>query len=154
MNYQVPQTRIFQAFGESTAVRTSSLAPCILAPFYDVHENVKFGSYAAAAVSFPYIGMSGDDTISDSDISDGVFTTTLKNAQVQGYRPITYQSSSDSSAGYLGADGKSFRTGIVVANGGGFAVPAGFPALQVGDTVVQKAQNGTVKATFASLLDW
>lgn len=145
MSYQVPQTRIFTQYEESTAVSVSSLAACIVAPYYDVHDKITFGSYESAAVSFPYIGLSGDDRITSADIADGVFKTTISNAQVQGYKPITY-STTEGNAGYIGADNKSLTCGIVVANGGGFSVPAGFPALKVGDTVVQKASGGSTKA--------
>lgn len=145
MNYQLPQTRIFQTFGESSTVRTSSLAPCIVAPFYDVHEDTYYGVFESEAAQYPYIGMSGDDTIMDSDITDGVFKLTLKNAQVQGYSPLTY-STTAGTAGYLASDRKSLYTGMVVATGGGFPVPAGFPALRVGDTVVHRASGGTVKS--------
>lgn len=145
MSYQVPQTRIFTQFEESTAVSVSSLAACIVAPYYDVHDKIDFGSYESTATSFPYIGLSGDDRITSADIADGVFKTTISNAQVQGYKPITY-STTEGNAGYIGADNKSLTCGIVVANGGGFSVPAGFPALKVGDTVVQRASGGSTKA--------
>lgn len=148
MNYQQPQLRIFQTFGESVAVQVSSLAPCIVAPFYDVHEDAYSGTFNAAdaAVSapvYPYIGMSGDDMILDKDIADGVFHVILKNAQVQAYKPLAY-SSSAGTAGCVGSDLKSIFTGMVVASGGSYAVPAGFPSLSVGDTVVFKDSNGDV----------
>lgn len=145
MNYQLPQTRIFQTFGESSTVRTSSLAPCIVAPFYDVHEDTYYGPFESVAAQYPYIGMSGDDLIMDSDIENGVFSLTLKNAQAQGYKALTY-STSPGTAGYLAADKKSLYTGMVVAEGGGFPVPAGFPALKVGDTVVHRSSGGAVKS--------
>lgn len=145
MSYQVPQTRIFTQFEESTAISTSSLAACIVAPYYDVHDSIDFGSYTAGSqTTYPYIGLSGDDRITDADLQDNVFKAVIHDAQVQGYQPITY-SATEGNAGYVGADNKSLTCGIVVANGGGFSVPAGFPALKVGDTVVHKASGGSVK---------
>ena len=141
MNYQQPQLRIFQTFGESTTARVSSLAPCIVAPFYDVHADQYAGAYDAEAATFPYLGMSGDDMIMENDLT-GVFSVTLKNAQAQGYAPLSY-SSTAGAAGCVGSDGKSIFTGMIVADGGGFPVPAGFPSLKVGDTVVVENSGTT-----------
>ena len=148
MSYQVPQTRIFTQFEASNAITTSALAACVVAPYYDVHADVPFGPYNHAQVDFPYIGLSGNDRITSEDVSDGVFSTIIKNAQVKGYNPITCQTSTPGAAGYLGSDKRSLATGLVVADGGGFPVPAGFPALKVGHPVVQAGSNGTVKGTF------
>ena len=150
MSYQVPQTRIFQTFGESVTVNVSSLTPVVVAPLYDVYDNFKVGLYENANVTFPYVGLSGSDMIVDGDIAGGVFKTFIRNAQVKGYAPITWagDSGQEGDPGFIGADNKSLFTGLVVANGGGFPVPAGFPALSIGDTVVQAASGGTVKKVF------
>ena len=142
MNYQQPQTRIFTQFEASTAIRTSSLAACIVAPYYDVHDGTNFGIYTQGETEtvYPYIGLSGDDRVTDADLTNKLFKTVIGNAQVQGYRSIPY-SSTEGDAGYLGADGKSLTTGFVVANGGGFSVPAGFPELKIGDVVIHSSDG-------------
>ena len=140
MSYQVPQTRIFQTFGETTTVSVSSLTPVVVAPYYDVFADYKMGEFAGVGDNYPYVGLSGDDRIVESDLTD-VFTTVIKNAQAKGYPVVTY-SQTEGQPGYLGTDGKSLFTGMVVANGGGYDVPNGFPALSVGDTVVQRDGSG------------
>ena len=142
MSYQVPQTRIFTQFEASNAISTSALAACVVAPYYDVHADIAFGKYPDTK-EFPYIGLSGDDRITSADITDKVFTTIIKNAQVLGYNPIPYQSTTEGDAGYVNTAQRSLATGLVVAEGGGFSVPEGFPALKVGDIVTQTASGGT-----------
>lgn len=145
MTYQPPQTRVFTEFADSAAVTASELSACLIGPYYDVHDTVRLGAYNSTAAVYPYIGLSGSDSIDASDMAN-VFTCVLKNAQVQGYRPITYSDTANT-AGYLGADNKSLITGMTVANGGGASVPAGFPALSIGDVVLQKSSGGALKST-------
>ena len=125
MSYQVPQTRIFTQFEESTVVSASPLAACIVAPYYDVHADIDFGSYPESK-EFPYIGLSGEDRITSADIADKVFKVVLQNAQVQGYNPITY-SETEGDAGFIGSDNKSLTCGSVVLDDGGCVFAAGIP---------------------------
>lgn len=145
MSYQPPQTRVFTEFAESTTVTAAELSACLVGPYYDVHDNVKLGSYASTATTYPYVDLDGTDSIEPSDMAN-VFTCVLRNAQVQAYRNITY-SDTEGTAGFIGSDGKSLLTGMTVANGGGVSVPAGFPSLSIGDTVLRYGSDNALKST-------